>query len=267
MSYIPHFNEKYREYSREVKVITKQKLNAHKKKNHNFTYAYNKINVYFKDEISRFYPIEDDVFKKLFDVYQKRSDIYDAESLNLIIDRELQEEFERLKKESKIDHTYQEYLDILAKKQAYFQTNNKFKNKSLYFENLYDSNQLEEFENIDIFKGEYLEPVDVLNLENKFNDKPMKEVYDYFKKHLLDENRIEEEDLLRFIKYAFHKQEYLDKKIKLKKNEYVKVIKHIFHEFYSQDRTKKHGSKDKYERLLVEYFEGFKKGNFRPIYK
>lgn len=265
MSYIPCFNHKYREYSQEVKDFTKQRLKAHKKKNHNFTYAYNKINEYFKDEISRFYPIEDDVFKKLFDVYQKRSEIYDAESLNLIIDKELLEEFERLKKESKIDHNYEDYLDILAKKQAYFRTNNKFKNKSLDFENLYYSNQLEEFENIDIFKEEYLEPIDVLNLENKFNDMPIKEVHDYFKKNLLDKNRIEEEDLLRFIKYAFINEQNLEKKIKMKNHEYVKDIKDIFFKFY--EKNKKHGSKDKYERLLVDYFEGFKKGNFRPIYK
>ena len=262
MSYIPHFNKKYREYSREVKVITEQKLKAHKKKNHNFNYAYNKINEYFKNEISKCYPFNDEAFNKLFNVYQKRGEIYDAESLNLIIERELQEEFNLLKEELNFDYTYEEYLDILAKRQAYFRTN-----KSLDLGNLYDNNQPEEFQHIDIFQGEYPKAIELKNLKNNFSGMPINEVYDYFKKHLLDKNRIEEEDLLRFIKYAFINEQNLEKKIIMKNYDNVKDIKDIFYKFYEKDQTKKHGSKDKYERLLVDYFEGFKKGNFRPIYK
>lgn len=94
------------------------------------------------------------------------------------------------------------------------------------------------------------------NFRNNFNFEDSKNVYQYFRRELIDKELISEDDFKLFIKTAFENVEPLKSKLKFLKNVTKKRIIKIFAQFYKNSASFQ-GEKTKYVNLLVENFEGF----------
>lgn len=106
--------------------------------------------------------------------------------------------------------------------------------------------------------------------ENNFDDIDPKDVYEHFKAGLVDGKYINEKTLREFLNTAFNNYEESNppnKKIRMENtSNSIGIIRKIFFEYYSKQIFKS-GKKEKYVRLLSDYFSDFDYGkthaNFR----
>lgn len=92
------------------------------------------------------------------------------------------------------------------------------------------------------------------NLKNNFDDRPIEDVYDYFKTNLVDKKRLSEDDLMKYLKQAFDEQEPPKKKLKMKYNTKQEITR-VFYNYYKIEKL--YGQQQKYVDLLRLYFESF----------
>lgn len=92
--------------------------------------------------------------------------------------------------------------------------------------------------------------------ENNFDGTPEKEVYQYFKTQLVDKGLLSIEDLHKYLKLAFEKEKYPEE-LFLLEYDYRKDAISVFFDYYKNEAGKPHGKKEKYVKLLGEYFKGF----------
>jgi len=97
--------------------------------------------------------------------------------------------------------------------------------------------------------------------ENNFDNIESKDVYEHFKAGLVDNQYIDEKTLRKFLNTAFNNYEDSNppkNKIKMKNtSNAIGVIIRVFHEYYNKQLTKKE-KKEKYVKLLTDYFTDFK---------
>lgn len=108
-------------------------------------------------------------------------------------------------------------------------------------------------------------PSSTFKFENKFNSNEPSEVWAYFHKELIVEKKLLSEEVLKdYLKQAFEVGTPPIKKFSFSKSPLpIGKIKAVFHKYYEVINLKPRGKKPEYEKLLVEYFNGFKYGNFR----
>jgi hypothetical protein len=92
---------------------------------------------------------------------------------------------------------------------------------------------------------------------NKFNLNDVSNVVDYFKKELVENGLITENDLMIFLINAFDKMVTTSPKIKLKKDINQNKIVSKFHKFYATENSSPKGKKEVYLKLLTNHFEGY----------
>lgn len=125
----------------------------------------------------------------------------------------------------------------------------------------------EYFEN-KVVKIEQEKGNDLGEIENNFDNVPIEDVYQYFKKELVDKKRIEKKELISYLKCAFDKQNPPTKKFTIKKRT-KKEIRKVFYNYYEKKAGKPHGRLEEYLNLLKDYFIGFETEdytNFSKIY-
>ena len=97
-----------------------------------------------------------------------------------------------------------------------------------------------------------------LDIKNNFDNVSIVEVYNHFKKGLVDKKYMNKNELLQFITLAFDKMEIPAQPFKLKHIQAKQKIIAIFYDYYKNIATKPHGKQKLYATLLCNYFEGFK---------
>lgn len=99
-------------------------------------------------------------------------------------------------------------------------------------------------------------------VKNNFDHVPIKNVYDYFKKELVDTNYLSLEDLEKYLVMAFQNKNVSAERftITYKKSPTPTKIKKIFYKYYNEIAQDKHGKMKDYCGLLGEYFNGFDTG-------
>lgn len=105
-------------------------------------------------------------------------------------------------------------------------------------------------------------------VKNNFDSVSIVEVYQYFKKELVDKNRMDEADLIPYLKCAFDDLKPPSTKFTIKKRS-QKEIRKIFYNYYETTAGKPHGKQSEYLGLLKDYFKGFEKEsttNFSKTY-
>lgn len=124
--------------------------------------------------------------------------------------------------------------------------------QSEYFESLFEGLQDEQI------KPAKLLPNDLKGIENKFDHKPIEDVYKFFDKELVKTNWLTTEDLYRFLKMAFDqkKSPHPNDKIKFINDPPKKVIRNIFYRYY-KDINGKTKSRVLVASLLGDYFFGY----------
>lgn len=101
---------------------------------------------------------------------------------------------------------------------------------------------------------------------NEFDNVNNVNVYNYFKKELVDKNYLSLEDLQGYLTLAFEKKELPKAKFIFKQNRTLKVIRVIFYNYFKNIAYKPNGKQPEYVKLLTDYFQGFEyekvKNNF-----
>lgn len=116
-----------------------------------------------------------------------------------------------------------------------------------------------------IFKDEY---IFLKRFENKFNDMPEKQVYDYFKDNLVNSGLLKQNQTERYLTSAFQNCKPPIEKFKFSKEITKENIGLIFYRFYianNESLLKTKRSKNDFIKLVEDYFEGFEniKSSFR----
>lgn len=104
--------------------------------------------------------------------------------------------------------------------------------------------------------------------ENNFDETDIKDVYQYFKTHLVDKKRLTEDDLILYLKVAFEDEKQPENRFRLDYN-VKKDIQKVFYLYYKDIAGSTHGMQQQYVNLLKNYFVGFEKlstTNFSKIY-
>lgn len=91
---------------------------------------------------------------------------------------------------------------------------------------------------------------------NNFNSLTPNEVYDYFYSSLVEKGYLEENDLKEYLVSAFQVQKPPEVKLNFKSLERRKILK-VFYGFYKTTSGKPHQQKERYVKLLGDYFLGF----------
>ena len=101
---------------------------------------------------------------------------------------------------------------------------------------------------------------------NNFDNVNNVNVYNYFKKELVDKNYLSLEDLEKYLKLSFEKKKLPKAKFIFKQNRTLRVIRIIFYNYFKNIAYKPNGRQSEYVKLLTDYFQGFEyekvKNNF-----
>lgn len=112
-------------------------------------------------------------------------------------------------------------------------------------------------------------PTVPFKFENKFDNVDKEVVYNHFRDKLVESDMLSEESLKKYLIMAFQDTYLPKEKFKLERKRKTKAdIISIFHEFYKNSAGSPRGEKkDKYIRLLSDYFSGYDylvvRNNFR----
>lgn len=97
-----------------------------------------------------------------------------------------------------------------------------------------------------------IDPVDIKMITNNFNSDDINSVIDHFQD--LEKN-MKNGEFIQWIKQAFELLETPEHKFKLTGKYMISEIRGLFYTYYKKPGN--HGKKDKYVKLLSDYFEGF----------
>ncbi len=104
------------------------------------------------------------------------------------------------------------------------------------------------------------------SFNNNFDNVNNLNVYNYFKKELVEKNYLDLETLEEYLNLAFEKKTIPNKKITLKIIKTKRSIRQIFYKYYLEIAYKPYGNRSDYIKLLTDYFQGFEydkvKNNF-----
>lgn len=101
------------------------------------------------------------------------------------------------------------------------------------------------------------EPLELKTLNNHFDHKPIKKVYDYFYRELVKENKyLTESDLMQYLKIAFDEKKNPKQKFIFQNDPRKGEIINIFYRYYV-DENGRVTKKRKCCELLGEYFTGY----------
>jgi hypothetical protein len=108
-----------------------------------------------------------------------------------------------------------------------------------------------------------VQQITIGNVKNNFDNIEILDVYNHFKKGLVDKKHLSENELIEYLKFSFDKME-IPKTLFEVKNVHTKqkIIKVFFH-YYKDISGKPHGKQKEYAALLGDYFEGFVTENVR----
>jgi hypothetical protein len=101
----------------------------------------------------------------------------------------------------------------------------------------------------------------ILKLKNNFDNVKLEEVYDYFKRGLVDKKYFSENDLYSYLKAAFEQKSVPKKLFKIKEAPTKSKIIKVFNEYYKNIAGKPYGKQKQYAALLGDYFEGYNTKN------
>jgi len=135
---------------------------------------------------------------------------------------------------------------------------NEFKDQKPHIISL--ANSFLDFLNVDTRKGKPVPKELEFQFTNNFDSVDEKKVYEYFKSKLVDKGLLSIEDLKDYLKLAFEDEKYPKECFSLK-YDYKKDAIGVFFDYYKDVAGKPYGKKEKYVKLLGEYFIGFNNGN------
>ena len=101
----------------------------------------------------------------------------------------------------------------------------------------------------------------VLAITNNFDSIKIIDVYNHFKKGLVEKKYLTESDLISYLKAAFEQMAVPETLFKIKDAPTKFKTMKVFHEYYKNVAGKPHGKQKKYAALLGNYFEGFTTDN------
>lgn len=101
----------------------------------------------------------------------------------------------------------------------------------------------------------------VLAITNNFDSIKIIDVYNHFKKGLVEKRYLTEGELISYLKAAFEQMAVPETLFKIKDAPTKFKTMKVFHEYYKNIAGKPHGKQKKYAALLGNYFEGFTTDN------
>lgn len=95
------------------------------------------------------------------------------------------------------------------------------------------------------------------HFENNFDHVNIKNVWSYFKQHLVDTKYLDKVDLEIYLRQGFESKSRPVNKFLFKNVPSKKEIYRVFYLYYKDVAGKPHGKQKNYASLLGDYFEGY----------